>query len=414
MAALTGLAALATLGLALLLALGLAVEATPRVEARDSVSHEEVGRMVALLRAQDPRHGRPGAMRVVTLGAPDLELLLNHGLHRWLHARVAVTLERGAATVAVSRPLPAVGWLNAQARIVERGGRPEIDALRLGRLPVPAALAAPLARWLVARHEQGAEIAAAAALVRRVSLFPGRVTVVYAWDEAAPKRMLGSLVPPEEQARLQRHHQRVAELTRAAPPGRAMSVAELLVPLFALARDRSGGGDDQAAAAENRAALLTLTLFASGRALDRIVPAARQWPQPAPRRVTLSGREDFALHFLISAAIAVDGTSPLSRAVGIYKEVADARGGSGFSFNDLAADRAGTRFGELAQGHPRELQERLAVGVDDDALMPPWADLPEFLNAAEFQRRFGDVGAPDYERLVAEIDRRIAALPVLR
>jgi hypothetical protein len=45
--------------------------------------------------------------------------------------------------------------------------------------------------------------------------------------------------------------------------------------------------------------------------------------------------------------------------------------------------------------------------------MPPWADLPEFLNTAEFQRRFGDVGAPAYERLVAEIDRRIAALSVL-
>jgi hypothetical protein len=339
MAALTALAALAALGLALLLALGMAVEAAPRVEARESVSHDEVGRMVALLRAQDPRHSRPGAMRVVTLGAPDLELLLNHGLHRWLRANVAVTLERGAATVAVSRPLPAIGWLNVQARIVERGGRPEIDELRLGRLPVPAALAVPLARWLVARQEQGAEIAAAAALVQRVSLFPGRVTVVYAWDAAAPKRMLGSFVPPEEQARLQRHNQRLAELTRAAPPGRSMSVAELLVPLFALARERSDSGDGQAAAAENRAALLTLTLFASGRALDRIVPAARQWPQPVPRRVTLAGREDFALHFLISAAIAVDGTSPLSRAVGIYKEVADARGGSGFSFNDLRRAR---------------------------------------------------------------------------
>lgn len=410
------LAALGALALALLLAVGLAVDAAPRVEARESVSHEDVGRAVALLRAQDPRHGRPGAMRVVTLGAPELELLLNHGLHRWLRARVAITLERGTATVAVSRPLPAGGWLNAQARIVERGGRPEFDALHLGLLPVPAALAAPLARWLVARHEQGAEIAAAAALVQRVSLFPGRLTVVYAWDAAAPMRMLGSLVPPEEHARLQHYRLRLVDLTRASPAGRPLPVAELLVPLVALARERSGdeAGDDGVAAAENRAALLTLTLYASGRALERIVPAARQWPQPVPRRLTLAGREDLALHFLISAAIAVDGTSPLSRAVGIYKEVTDARGGSGFSFNDLAADRAGTRFGELAQRHPRELQQRLAAGAEDDALMPPWADLPEYLNAVEFRRRFGDVGAPAYERLVAEIDRRIAALPVLR
>ena len=32
-------------------------------------------------------------------------------------------------------------------------------------------------------------------------------------------------------------------------------------------------------------------------------------------------------------------------AIGVYKEVRDSRGGSGFSFNDMAANRAGTRFG---------------------------------------------------------------------
>jgi hypothetical protein len=116
--------------------------------------------------------------------------------------------------------------------------------------------------------------------------------------------------------------------------------------------------------------------------------------------------------------LAADTTSPLSRAVGIYKEVADSRGGSGFSFNDIAADRAGTRLGELALARPRELQARLAAtqpaGIEDAALMPPWHDLPEFLPEAEFLRRYGGVGAPPYNRLLAEIDRRITALPLLR
>ena len=40
-----------------------------------------------------------------------------------------------------------------------------------------------------------------------------------------------------------------------------------------------------------------------------------------------------------------------------------ARGGSGFSFNDLAADRAGTRFGDTAVSDAARLQARVARGV---------------------------------------------------
>ena len=54
-------------------------------------------------------------------------------------------------------------------------------------------------------------------------------------------------------------------------------------------------------------------------------------------------------HLLISAARAAEGGGPLSDAIGVYKEVSDSRGGSGFSFNDLAADRAGTRLGLRAR-----------------------------------------------------------------
>jgi len=94
--------------------------------------------------------------------------------------------------------------------------------------------------------------------------------------------------------------------------------------------------------------------------------------------------------------------------------VADARGGSGFSFNDMAANIAGTRFGELAMRAPEQLQARLARGVTDDDLMPAWADLPEFLPEAEFVRRYGGIGAPRYEALMAEIDRRVGALSLFR
>ena len=46
--------------------------------------------------------------------------------------------------------------------------------------------------------------------------------------------------------------------------------------------------------------------------------------------------------------------------------------------------------------------------------MPRWRDLPQSLPEAEFLRRFGGVGAPEYTRLIDEIDRRVAALALLR
>ena len=49
----------------------------------------------------------------------------------------------------------------------------------------------------------------------------------------------------------------------------------------------------------------------------------------------LNRRDDFPKHFIISAALAAHAGTPLSDAVGVYKEIADSRGGSGFSFGTL-------------------------------------------------------------------------------
>ena len=137
-------------------------------------------------------------------------------------------------------------------------------------------------------------------------------------------------------------------------------------------------------------------------------------------RLLLAARADFPLHFLVSATLAAEGTTPLTKAIGIYKEVADSRGGSGFSFNDMAANRAGTRFGERAVQDAAHLQddlaqlEKQAQGLKDSDLLPRTDDLPEFMAEREFLRRFGGVGAPGYNAMLADIDRRIAALPLLR
>jgi uncharacterized protein YfiM (DUF2279 family) len=247
-----------------------------------------------------------------------------------------------------------------------------------------------------------------------VVLSENRLAVTYVWQADLPTRLRAGLVPPEDETRLREHQSRLAAVIAELPRRPELSLSELIGPMMAFAAARGASGDP---VAENRAALLVIAFYANGRGLEAVVPAARTWPRPPVREVLLAGRADLAKHFAISAAIAAHAGAPLSDAIGLYKEVEDARGGSGFSFDDLAADRAGTRFGELAtasRASAAALHGRVGAGVGDAGLLPPVADLPSFLRQADFERRFGGVGSPAYRELAAEIERRIDALPLYR
>ena len=125
---------------------------------------------------------------------------------------------------------------------------------------------------------------------------------------------------------------------------------------------------------------------------------------------TLRQRDDWTKHFLLSASISVLSTRGIGDGVGLFKEEMDSDGGSGFSFGDLLADRAGTSFAVAAtrdDASARAIQDRLARGYRVDDFMPLGADLPENMQEAEFKSRFGGVGGVEYRRVVDEIERRI-------
>jgi hypothetical protein len=245
-----------------------------------------------------------------------------------------------------------------------------------------------------------------------VEFAEGGARVTYQWHDEIGEAVRAALMPPDARERLRVYQQALTDATRAVPRGR-VSLATLLPPVFAVAAKRGASADP---VVENRAAILVLTFYVDGRPLAQVMPEARSWPRASRRTVTLNGRSDLAKHFIISAALSANTGGPFADAVGIYKEVADSRGGTGFSFNDLAADRAGSRLGELAEGprSARVLQARLREPLTERVLMPETSDLPEFLPDPDFKRRFGGVGAPEYTRMVAEIEARIGALPLYR
>jgi len=409
LAALLIVALLAAAGL-----LAVALQGEPAVVMQQQPGLADAMRAMALLRAHDPRQAAPGRASAVQLNERDVELLLNHAARGRLDAAINADFERGAAVVRASLHLganPFGRWLNLEARLAQTGGLPVLESLHAGRLPVPVRVGEWLLRQAVLRQGLTAEVELASQVVRHVIFNPQQLVLVYAWPPGSAARLLQALVPAEQQQRLQAYNERLATVAAKQPPGWTAPLVAFIGPLFELAQQRTRDGG--VAATENRAALIVLTLYVNGRGVDTLVPAAGSWPRARPLRLTLGGREDFPQHLLVSAALASEGTGPLSKVMGVYKEVADSRGGSGFSFNDMAANRAGTRIGEMAVQQPGKLQSVLARGVAEVDILPPWQDLPEFMGEPEFLRRFGGVGAPPYMAMLDEIDRRIDALPVL-
>jgi hypothetical protein len=327
------------LTLAALAAMAAALQREPAVALRAQPDQNDVARALNILRAHDPRQARAGVMRAVQINQHEIDVLLNHAGRRWFDTATQVQVEQGTAVVRASfhlpqHPLAFIGtWLNVEVHLVQTGGLPAVESWQIGGLPLPAALAETALAHAAARAGFAQELQLAAELVQRVDFQPQRLAVVYAWQADSTDRVLSALLPPADQQRLRVYNDRLAELVAAVGPQWTTSLAPLLGPLFKLAQDRSRDGD---AAAENRAVLVVMAVFATGRNLGSLVPAARNWPRPRRLQLTLSGRDDFPLHFLISAALAAEGTGPLSKAIGIYKEVADSRHGSGFSFNDMA------------------------------------------------------------------------------
>lgn len=390
-------------------------EASPMVAHSDGIAAEDVERALQLARAHDPRRAIPGVVRTLRLSQHEAELLLNHAAARVRPSRWSLRL--GGDRVVVSGSLrlpdnPFGPWLNLVVQARQTPDLPQLEAVTLGRLPLPV----PVVTWVIdhvaARYGLGGYRDLATVAVQQVRLTPQRIEVVYAWGADAPSRVLATLLPAQEHARMRVYAARLADLTATGAPRVPWSLSQLLPPMFELARIRSAEGQDPAL--ENRAALMVLGMVANGVGLGTLLPERRAELEGRPIRLTLAGRKDFPQHLLMSAALAADSGGPLADMIGLYKELSDARSGSGFSFNDVAANRAGTRLGVLAIGSPTKLQERLSVLSHEEDFMPDVSDLPEFMNESEFRRRFGAPGSPAYQRMMSDIEERLGATPLFR
>jgi hypothetical protein len=214
--------------------------------------------------------------------------------------------------------------------------------------------------------------------------------------------------------RLLAYHNRLAELIAQSGKKRFISLDTLMQPLFQLAKARTElpGDVNGDPIEENRALILVLTAYANGWSLltdNGTLPA----PATLPRLGTLLNRRvDTAQHFMLSATLAMSGNRTVSDMIGLAKEINDIHSGSGFSFTDLAADRAGTLFGKMATRSPedaRTTQNKISQTKEETIYMPHILDLPEHLSADAFQTRFHSVDSVEFQAIKQLIEERVNA-----
>ncbi len=332
-----------------------------------------------MLKQHDPRSLRDGETRRLQVSARDLNLMSNSVLRYQDRQALDIRLTKGSAAFNYSAALPhnPLGkYFNFSAIFGQHEGRPTLEHLNFGNASVPGWLLKPVVAGTNSLlRNASAEYRDAMDALKQVQFEPDSLQLIYQWQSGLAERI---------QSR-----------------GRDLLLATA-------EQQRSENGHD--AEGENRALLLALGVAVNGSNIKHLTgptEAASVTIHTRPHLV-LQGRNDLVKHFIISAAITAAGGGGLADKIGVFKEVDDSRGGSGFSFPDLLADRAGVSFAEVALGdNARELQNYMSTQGSEADYMPGFTELPESLMELEFKSRYQDLDSVTYALIDEEIERRI-------
>jgi hypothetical protein len=333
----------------------LVVEDKPKLRKRPDITTEQIARGKQIFVQNDPRRLATGTIARASIEQRDLDLAVNYFVNQYIGGVAGLTIKQGRAIIESTLKLPSNplgNYLNLTLELKQTESIPEIDHLSLGKLRIPGLIANNLSKSIYSLMLPDADWKALQAMIRNVRFINKRIIVTYKWHENLPTKLSGAFLPEQEQHRIEVYQQRLVMLTRA--PKRHLSLTELTQPLFQLANERSRRGDP---IGENRAVILVLTLYANRLTLNKIIPSLKSQYRPIWRTVTLNKRNDLSKHYLVSATLAAYAGTPLADAIGLYKELEDSRGGSGFSFIDMTANRVGTLMGELAVQKPSQARK---------------------------------------------------------
>ncbi|MCP4890492.1 MAG: hypothetical protein GY904_28325 [Planctomycetaceae bacterium] len=389
----------------------------------EEVSTEDRRRLVALFRDNDPRELASDEIAEMIVTEQDLNQLANWGFSLLPgEQRTQVKLANDQVILEGTLKLPSLpllgGYLNVVSAGSLRANSGELvyapNQFTLGKINIPPALFRYTGPVVLDEEWQHGSAGPLFRSLQSIVVGDEAAVITYSnldIDKDFVRDTLiefGVLEDLEDSC-----SEQVKELVKLAEASRGLTLSQCMQTAFTTARQRSQGGD---AVRENRAAILALGYLLGN---ERVGAFAGGLERPSAqarkifKQIKIRGRRDWTQHFSVSAALQVLGNRSASFDVGILKEELDADGGSGFSFGDLLADRSGTEFASQvteSQEQAIAFQNKISNGFLEQDYFPPGTGLPEGITDREFQDDFGGVGGPEYSKLLAEIDARIASL----
>jgi hypothetical protein len=408
----------------------------PSAAMKIELTTDDIARARLLIQKYDPRNLGEREISRPALNNREVNILLNYTLDHLRRSspvfsgigRIAseVSILTETAELLFTIPLPETplgAYLNIRLVFAETTDKPLIRQISMGEIPFRGRWMKPflyLGEKLIQRLGVTKELALVLGVVKTVQLRPNELTLVYEWrPEVAQKlaeKSRALLIPDQDRDRLIVYYKQIAAISGSLKTKEAPLIY-FTKPVFELAQKRSDATG--APGAENRAAILALTLFVNQRPIASLIGNQPGKPIPTPKAVIplLRGRTDLPRHFLISAAMTVLADSELSDLVGLFKEIDDSMCGSGFSYVDLLADRAGVRFAELGTAGDREarwVQQTIARSVRESDFMPNISGLKEGLMQKKFKQRYRDLDSGAFRAEKEEIERRINDCPLFQ
>jgi hypothetical protein len=399
---------------ALLIVFG--VSDNPNVPDNWTLSHDDIVRAKKIL--YEGSKTKPDEIGTIVLTQPDINLAANYLFNRYRKSAVKIELKDNVIRFIVTMTLPKnyLGqYLNISFRFGNQGNNelPNLIKFKTGELLLPARFAAFVIDNIIRHTSLNEYFILATRPIKSIIIDQQNVTISYYSSLENLIQAQNALAQGGNNTNLDVYQQKLAEVIAHHDSTWRLSLADLMKPLFILAYQRS---NLDSAIDENKMAIITINNYVNRKETKRYLSLPIATLNTEIRYPTyLYKRIDLAQHFIGSAAITSSMNNQVSKAVGEEKELSDAQGGSGFSFVDLAADKAGTRFGEMATSSAdsaRKLQKKMSEIKDYTDFMPDPSDLPEHMDDTEFKLRFESLDSSAYQELSKMIDGRILASPI--
>ncbi len=407
----------------------LCIDENPLIQQNAKLTFDNIKEAKRIINENRPKRLYSNRKKTLHLSEGEINLLLSYAISQGLgseslFSRVKVMNNSANITMTAKLPKRFFGdYINLRLNVEKSEHLIDPGNCQIGQLKIPKVVLTPLISFLhrsLLKTARYADLWSHTKNIDQIDLKNKNVTVRYRLNYGTIEDIKDTgrtfLIPDDQQKRLILYYNHLSMLTQSYKT-KQNAMVPIIKGMISFAQMNTQTSHDPVL--ENRTAIQVLSLYSVGTRLDRILAKKYHNIIKSVYRTQLKfhNRSDLPKHFFVSAALTVSTGSKFANLIGLAKEIEDSDGGSGFSFADLAADKAGVLFGELAiatSNSANLFQEKIGHLKNEVAIMPSISNLPEGISQLEFKATYKDLDSKTYRLINLEIESRLRQCELYR